>query len=153
MRITLLNQCFYPDVASSGQHLTDLALALAERGHSVTVISSDRAYDSPARRFARREHWQGVKIIRLPSLGLGKTSRWRRAAGFGTLLLAYVLRLIVTPRQDVVVAMTSPPLIAFVASWFVRIKGGRLVYWILDLNPDEALAAGWLRQDALVTRL
>ena len=49
-------------------------------------------------------------------------------------------------------ALTSPPLIAFVAGLFVRIKGGRFLYWIMDLNPDEALAAGWLRPGSLTTR-
>ena len=153
MRITLLNQCFYPDVVATGQHLTDLALALAERGHEVTVIASDRGYDDPQKRFAKRERWQGIEIIRLSSLALGKKARWRRALSFATLLGAYVLRLMVTPRQDVVVALTSPPLIAFIASLFVKIKGGRLVYWIMDLNPDEAVAAGWLREDAAITKL
>jgi hypothetical protein len=35
MRITLINQAFHPDVVSSGQHLADLALHLAGRGHEV----------------------------------------------------------------------------------------------------------------------
>ena len=30
MKILLLNQTFYPDVVSTAQHLTDLAVALAE---------------------------------------------------------------------------------------------------------------------------
>ncbi len=153
MKITLLNQCFYPDVVATGQHLTDLAIALVNRGHDVTVVTSDRGYDNPAQRFARRETWKGIDIVRLPSLAFGKARRWKRAVNFATLLIAYSLRLIVTPRQDVVVALTSPPLIAFIAALFVKLKGGRLVYWIMDLNPDEALAAGWLRQDALITRL
>ena len=51
MRILLLNQCFYPDVVSTAQHLTDLAVALAERGHSVTVVASRRGYDNPSKRF------------------------------------------------------------------------------------------------------
>ena len=34
MKILLLNQCFYPDVVSSAQHLTDLAVALAARRRS-----------------------------------------------------------------------------------------------------------------------
>ena len=45
MRITLINQTFYPDVVSSGQHLADLALRLAERGHEVTVVTRSRSYD------------------------------------------------------------------------------------------------------------
>jgi colanic acid biosynthesis glycosyl transferase WcaI len=152
MKITLLNQCFYPDVVATGQQLTDLAVALAERGHEVTVITSKRGYDDPRLRFKPRERWKVIDIVRLPSTALGKKARWRRAVDFATLLIAYVLRLAVTPRQDVVVALTSPPLIAFLGSLFVRIKGGRFLYWIMDLNPDEAIAAGWLREGSLVTR-
>src|SRR5436190_16428109 len=132
MKITLLNQCFYPDVVATGQHLTDLAIALVNRGHEVTVVTSDRGYDNPAQRFARRETWKGIEIVRLPSAALGKTRRWKRAVNFATLLIAYSLRLIITPRQDVVVALTSPPLVAFIAALFVKLKGGRLVYWIMD---------------------
>jgi glycosyltransferase involved in cell wall biosynthesis len=51
-----------------------------------------------------------------------------------------------------VIAMTSPPLIAVLAAFFVRIKGGALVSWIMDLNPDEAIAAGALRGDSLLAR-
>jgi glycosyltransferase involved in cell wall biosynthesis len=53
------------------------------------------------------------------------------------------------PKQDVVVAMTSPPLVSFIGAWFARLRGGRFYYWIMDLNPDEALAAGWLRPGSL----
>jgi hypothetical protein len=31
----------------------------------------------------------------------------------------------------------------------VRLKGGELIFWPLDLNPDEAIAAGWLKQNSL----
>jgi glycosyltransferase involved in cell wall biosynthesis len=30
-----------------------------------------------------------------------------------------------------------------------RLRGERFVYWVMDLNPDEALAAGWLRPGAV----
>jgi len=36
---------------------------------------------------------------------------------------------------------------------FVRIKGGRFFFWVMDLNPDEAIAAGWLQRDSLPARL
>ena len=55
MKVLLLNQCFYPDVAATAQHLADLAVELAAGGHDVTVISSDRGYDNPAIRFLRGE--------------------------------------------------------------------------------------------------
>jgi len=93
LKILLLNQCFYPDVVSTAQHLTDLAAALTSRGHEVTVIASDRGYDDPRTRFQRRERWNGIEIVRIPSLSLGKNSRWRRGLNFGSFLvvLLYVL--------------------------------------------------------------
>ena len=152
MRILLLNQCFYPDVVSTAQHLTDLATALVARGHDVTVITSDRGYDDPAKRFPRREYFCGVRIIRIQSLSLGKKSRWRRAFNFGSFLLLCTLRLLTLRRFDVVVALTSPPLISFLAALFVKLKGGSFCFWVMDLNPDEAIAAGWLDENSLTTR-
>jgi colanic acid biosynthesis glycosyl transferase WcaI len=56
-------------------------------------------------------------------------------------------------RFDVVVALTSPPLISFLAALFVKLKGGRFCFWVMDLNPDEAIAAGWLHESSFVARL
>ena len=153
MKILLLNQCFYPDVVSTAQHLTDLATALTARGHDVTVVTSDRGYDDPAVRFQKRESWRGIEIIRIRSVSFGKSSRWRRVFNFGSFLLACSLRLLTLRRSDLVVALTSPPLISFLAALFVKLKGGRLCFWVMDLNPDEAIAAGWLNERSAMTRL
>jgi hypothetical protein len=62
-------------------------------------------------------------------------------------------RLWSSPQFDVVVAMTSPPLISFVATLAVPGRARSLVFWSMDLNPDEAIAAGWLRPKSPVARL
>lgn len=153
MKILLLNQCFYPDVVSTAQHLTDLAISLASRGHEVTVIASDRGYDDPATRFKRRERWNNIDIIRIPAASFGKSSRLRRVLNFGSFMLLCSLRLLILRRFDVVVALTSPPLISFLAALFVKIKGGKFCFWVMDLNPDEAIAAGWLEQNSATSRV
>ena len=152
MRITLLNQTFYPDVGSSGQHLTDLALSLAARGHNVTVITSRRAYDDPGRLFSKQEDWRGMRIYRVFNTGFGKRAKWRRAADFASFLVSCSGRLCQLPRQDLVVALTSPPLVSALGAWFARVRGGRFCYWVMDLNPDEAVAAGWLEPGSLAAR-
>src|SRR6185503_13613460 len=83
----------------------------------------------------------------------GKTSRWRRALNFGSFMLLCSLRLLVLRRFDVVVALTSPPLISFLAALFVKLKGGSFCFWVMDLNPDEAIAAGWLEQNSATSRV
>ena len=152
MNILLLNQCFYPDVMATAQQLNDLAIGLVGEGHRVTVIASDRGYDNPAIRFPRRETWNGVEIIRISSLALGKRKRWYRVANFASFIANCSFRLLLSPRFDVVVALTSPPLISLLGALFVRLKGGKFFSWVMDLNPDEAIAAGWLRSDSWLAK-
>ena len=115
--VLLLNQCFYPDVMATAQQLTQLAVGLAKEGHQVTVIAGDRGYDDPTARFGRRETWQGITIIRIPSLALGKHSKWRRAVTFASFLMNCSLRLLLLPRFDGC-GPTSPPLIPLGHSLF-----------------------------------
>lgn len=152
MRVLLLNQCFYPDVMATAQQLTSLALGLRERGHAVTVIASARGYDDPSKSFPKRETWNGIEIIRISNLSLGKKSKWRRALNFLSFLVVCTWRLLLLPRFDCVVGLTSPPLISVLGAMFVRLKGGEFFFWVMDLNPDEAVAAGWLKEDSFVAR-
>jgi glycosyltransferase involved in cell wall biosynthesis len=153
MNILLLNQVFYPDVVSTAQHASDLARGLTQAGHKVTVVCSSRGYDDPRIRFPKREIWNDVNIIRIRSTGFGKASKWRRAADFGTFMASCALRLWLLPRFDVVVAMTSPPLISFLSSLAVPSRASNLMFWSMDLNPDEAIAAGWLSEESLPARV
>ena len=153
MKILLLNQCFYPDVVSTAQHASDLVAALTARGHEVTAVASTRAYDNPQVRFSKEEQWHGCRILRVPCLALGKTAKWRRAANFASFFLSCILRLIFLPRYDVVMALTSPPLISLLGALYVKLKGGRFIFWVMDLNPDEAVAAGWLQEDSATARI
>jgi glycosyltransferase involved in cell wall biosynthesis len=152
MRILILNQAFYPDVVSTAQHASDLAIALMRAGHQVTVVCNSRAYDDPRLRFPNRETWSGINIVRVRSTGFGKNSKWRRAVDFATFMASCAYRLWSLPRFDVIVAMTSPPLISYIASLAVHGRAHSLVCWSMDLNPDEAIAAGWLRDESLTAR-
>jgi colanic acid biosynthesis glycosyl transferase WcaI len=153
MKILLINQCFYPDVVSTAQHTSDLAADLAARGHAVTVIAGNRGYDDPTRRFPARESWKGVEIFRVPTLATGKGSRRKRALNIASFFLTCSGRMLAMRRFDLVVALTSPPLISALGALFARLTGGRFIFWIMDLNPDEAIAAGWLRADSRTARL
>jgi len=142
MRVLLLNQTFYPDTVATAQYLTDAAEALYAEGHQVTVLTSARAYDDPERIFPSRETWRGIEIVRITPLAFGKTSRWRRAVDFGSYIVRCAAELALLGRYDVVVALTSPPLISVLGAIFAAARNARFVFWVMDLNPDEAIAAG-----------
>jgi glycosyltransferase involved in cell wall biosynthesis len=152
MKVLLLNQVYYPDLVSVAQHLNDLGEDLAVAGHEVTVLCSSRGYDNPAVRFPRQENRNGVKIVRVPTLGLGKKTFLRRAIGAASFFFSSFTRLMLMSRQDVVVVTPPPPLLSAMAALFVNLRGGQLVYWNMDLNPDEAIAAGWLKANSFAAR-
>ena len=46
------------------------------------------------------------------------------------------------PRFDLVVTLTTPPLIGLVGTILKRLRGSRHVYWSMDLHPDASMALG-----------
>jgi glycosyltransferase involved in cell wall biosynthesis len=153
LKILLLNQTFYPDVMATGQYLSELAAALAEKGHEVTVVTGRRAYDEPDKFFPTRENWRGVRIFRVFSTRFGKQAKWRRAADFASFIFSCCARLLFLRRHDIVVALTTPPLISFIGAWRAKLWRAKFCYWVMDMNPDEAIAAGWLRADSFMGKM
>jgi len=152
LRILILNQAFYPDCVATAQYGSELGQALVNAGHDVYALAGNRGYDDPSKQFPAHEVWEGIRIVRVPSLGLGKRDKFRRALEFAWFMTACSYSLVCFPRFDVIVALTSPPIISYLASWMKFLKGSKLVYWTMDLNPDEAIAAGWLNEGSLITR-
>lgn len=152
MRVLLLNQCFHPDHVATAQHLTDLAHELVKAGHQVTVVASCRGYDDPSVHYPVRETWHGIDIRRIWTPGLGKKTKWRRLIDFAVFWLNAARILLFLPRHDVTVCLTSPPLISTLGTIAAKIKGGAVIPWVMDLNPDEAVAAGWLKAGGMVER-
>jgi glycosyltransferase involved in cell wall biosynthesis len=118
----------------------------------VTVLASRTAYDRPRERFAAREQWRGVDVRRIGCLSLSRDAVWKRAVTFASFLLNCALHMWARPRSDMVIAMTSPPLLCVLGALLARLRGARLVLWVMDLNPDEAVAAGYLRRGSLLER-
>ena len=153
MKILLLNGHYWPDLsAATAQMLTGLGEELARQGHEVRVICGRRKYDEPAMLFPKSEERHGVQITRIWNSALGKGAKWKRAVDFATWLGAAELALLREPKPDVVVALTTPPLLSVLGARYAKRVGARLVPWMMDLNPDEAVAAGWLRQGSLMER-
>lgn len=144
MRILILNQTFWPDVAATAQHAHDLAAHLVRRGHTVTALASRSRYGSRGATLPRAEEIDGVRVIRVGRSLFGKAGILARAADFALFYLAATLKLLRVPRQDVVICLTTPPLIVLAGLIARMLRGGRVVYWMMDVYPDAAIACGVL---------
>jgi colanic acid biosynthesis glycosyl transferase WcaI len=141
-RLLFVNQYYWPDHASTAQHLADLAEHLAARGHEVHVLCSQGAYKPGTPRPPRREEHKGVQIHRVPATSLGRKSTLHRMIDYLSFYARAFLLAIFLPRFDVVATLTTPPIIGLVGTFLRRLKGSRHVYWSMDLHPDASIALG-----------
>lgn len=150
MNVLLLNQFFPPDIAPTGQMAADLAEDLVAAGHRVSVVASRGNYLG-GERHPDLSQWRGVEVHRVAATSLGKRTLVHRALDYGSFYASAGRALRRLPAHDVIVALTTPPLIAAVALP-ARRRGTKLVYWVQDLYPEVAVSFGALAESALATR-
>lgn len=122
--------------------MADATEELAKRGHSVRVYTANRGYDDPSVQFAGHEVLNGVDVRRLPFSSFGKRSILVRLLGGISFLIQAILRGLFVPDIDVVLVSTTPPMAGMAGVILSVLKRARLVYWVMDLNPDQAVALG-----------
>ena len=151
--ILFITQVYPPDPAAVGQQIADVAADLAARGRSVTVLTADRGYDDPSVRYPRRERRDGVRIVRLPWSSLGKRSMSVRLAGGLSFILQATLRALFTRGLGRVVVTTVPVMSPVAGAALALTLRAGVIYWIMDLNPDQLVALDVVRPDSLVARM
>jgi colanic acid biosynthesis glycosyl transferase WcaI len=143
VKLIFLNRYFYPDHSATSQMLTSLAFALAERGHTVCVITSRQRYNAPDEALLSREVIDRVSVCRLWTSRFGRDNLVGRAADYATFYLSAAWRLWrVTQTGDVVIAKTDPPMLSVMAAPVCWLRGGRLVNWLQDIFPETAQVLG-----------
>jgi colanic acid biosynthesis glycosyl transferase WcaI len=148
----LVSQVFPPDPAAVGQYMADVAEHLAGRGHRVLVLTADRGYDDPTRRLRWYDARGGVRVLRLPLTSFGKKSLAARVLGGLSLTAqASVIGLLWPGLTDVLLS-TAPPAGALVGLVLRGLRGCVFDYWLMDLNPDEAIAFGHVDAQGISAR-
>jgi colanic acid biosynthesis glycosyl transferase WcaI len=152
MRVLILNQFFYPDHSATSQLMTDLAESLVEQGIEVTALSSRSRYQGGTP-LPSCEQYRGVNIERAWATSFGKGSIAGRLSDYLSFFIGATWRLARTSRPDIVLALTTPPLIGLVAIIVGHLRGTRTVALVQDVYPDVAVALGTLSKGSPATRL
>ncbi len=141
---------FYPDVASTGQLMTELCREL-QRDYHITVIAADSGGElgAGAPRF-REERLEQIRIVRLRLAEPNKRSKWSRLryiAGYFVFALAALLR---ERNVDLIFTISTPPVLGgLIGAIGKRLKGCAHLYNIQDFNPEQAEAIGYARSKRL----
>jgi len=146
-RIALLCQHFYPEMISTGLHMTELATGLTQSGCHIAVYCAQPAYQDNTQDGTTSAYmeYKGIQIKRMKTIGDTRGGLLRRGL-FGLSFLLATFFAIWQDRKQLngVIVTTNPPFIGLVASALKRLAGLPYITIIYDIYPDIALRLGAL---------
>lgn len=148
-----LSQVYVPDPASVGQHVADAAAEMARRGYRVVTLTASRGYDDPSVKYPLRETINGVEVRRIPLSSFGKRSIALRLLGGCLFMLQAIVRGLFVRRLSCIVVSTSPPMCSLAAMIIGFVRRVPIKYWVMDLNPDQMIQLGKIKEQSLPARL
>lgn len=156
MRILIVSQYFWPE----NFRVNDLALALNQRGHKVTVLTGipnypEGAYFPGYGLFQKTEEdYNGVRVLRVPLVSRGKSKGLRLVVNyfsfvfFASILGPFYCR---GDYDAIFVFETSPVTVGLPAIVLKWIKKAPIFFWILDLWPENLSATGAVKSPAILS--
>ena len=142
-----MTQYFWPE----SFRITDLAVALRQRGHEVVVLTGlpnypyGRLFAGYGLRGPWSETFHDVPIVRVPLIPRGSGKGWRLAVNFASFAASATTLGLPRVARGFDVAFVyevSPITVALPAIAFRRLRGVPVVLWVQDLWPDNVSATG-----------
>lgn len=157
-KLLMYTNYFYPEVATTGQILTELAEGLSET-FDVTVICEVPSYAMPLEdRYKTQkyyfEEYNGMNVLRVRVPEVNKQSKLSRVK----YILSYFFNCIGATRKvgkfDLVFTVTQPPvlggILGSIGKW---LTGGKLMYQIMDFNPEQTIAVNYAGNKAVLNAM
>ena len=146
---------FYPDVASTGQILTELCEGMTDT-FDITVICVVPSYSGTidekykTKRIYKEEH-NGIKIIRVRVPEFQKSNKISRIKNLLAYFFNSLLATLKIEKQDYIYTISQPPILGGVLGVLGKwLKGGKLIYNIQDFNPEQTMAVGYSKNKLLL---
>jgi glycosyltransferase involved in cell wall biosynthesis len=151
-KLWVITECYYPEVVSTGQYLTQTAEGLTDQ-FDVNVICGQPNYLSRGLRAPAEEHRNGVNIFRVWSTLLNKNVVIFRVINMLTLGAAMFWRsLRKLSKGDKILVVTAPPNLPFTTAVASLLKGASYTLLIHDYYPDQLVALGKFGSNSLVVK-
>lgn len=146
---------FYPDVASTGQILTELCDGLKEN-FDITVICVVPSYSGKIdEKYKKHRFYEeeigNIKIIRVRVPEFNKSSKVSRIINLISYFINAIIATFNLQKQDYVFSISQPPILGGLLGVIGKvIKKGKLIYNIQDFNPEQTIAVGYSKNKFLV---
>lgn len=154
MKVLVVCQAFWPDDVATSLFLTDIGKAMSEHGDQVFVWASRFAYEDHQKVFLSQQEYFGVQIKRLWSTRIGAKDNFAgRIINFLTfeLSILYYFFNLKRGEYDLILGLSTPPLVAFLCVLMSKLKKAPFVFWNMDLQPELSIQIGKLRPKSLLS--
>ena len=150
MRILIVSQYFWPE----NFPINDLARGLQQRGHDIIVLTGmpnypeGRLYPGYRAFPIRRDHHEGIKIVRVPMVPKGGGGALRMLLYYWSLALdaCLVVPIFFRKKVDLVfVYQPSPITVGLPALLLKAIEHTPVWIWVQDLWPETLVGTGMVR--------
>lgn len=155
-RILLLCQHYYPEMISTGMHMTELSEELTRRGFRIHVVSAQPSLDFEGGigHVPREMNHRDVRITRVAAVGTHAGHvLWRLLFAVSYFLISGLKAFSLASGYDVMVVTTNPPFIGLAGALVRRILGRPYVLIVHDIYPDIVVRLGMLGRNSLAARL
>ncbi len=152
--IWFLTELYFPEQTSTGYFLTKIAEGLAEE-YDVKVITGPATKSlSPCEEFPIHERRNKVEIWRCNGTNLNHNLLLGRFLNLMTRSVAIFWKaLFLCQREDIILVVTNPPLLPFVALIIKWLKKIQFVLLIHDVFPEALVAAGMCDRSSIIVRI
>lgn len=146
---------YYPDVASTGQILTELAEGLQERFH-ITVICTVPSYTGKISRHYRKhkyyyENINGIDVLRIRVPEFRKNFALSRIINITSYFISAIFATFRVEKQDYIFTISQPPVLGGLLGVFGKwIKKAKLIYNIQDFNPEQIQAVNFTKNQLIL---
>lgn len=147
-KLLMYTNYFYPEVATTGQILTELAEGLTDT-FDVTVICEIPSYAQAidekykTKRFYFEEY-KGMKVIRVRVPEVNKQSKVSRVKYILSYFFNCIGATFKAGKFDLVFTVTQPPILGGLLGVIGKmVTRGKLMYQIMDFNPEQTIAVNY----------
>lgn len=154
-RILMILNYFYPDVASTGQLMTELCEELQD-DFDITVIAGFPNYTGniPQQYNGKRivkEKYKDIDILRVRVPEFDKTNKSSRIKYILAYFFNSILAIMKSGKQDIVYSISQPPILGGILGVIGKVsKRAKLIYNIQDFNPEQIEAVGYSKNKFII---
>lgn len=153
MKILLITQHFYPDLVSTGLHMTELTTKWKELypDVNISVFTAENSRESESENYKSYECYQGISVFRVRNIGKHHGNLYRRFLfSIGFIFNAFFFLIKNKGKYNRLIITTNPPFLGLLVLLLNLVNRVPYVVIAYDLYPQILAKMGILSCDSYI---